>query len=240
MNTTNNYTIKGLSFIILLIISSGVFAQYRKAQNLPFADQKLYHLGFNLGIHAQNMPITHTGFVQDNGDSWFAEIPSYSVGFSIGVIGDRYLSQYFNIRINPSVHFGEKRFVFREQSSGETYEQAFKSNYFTIPLHLKFSGTRVKNFRPYLMAGPYFSVNIGNEKNKALRFNSTDYGLEFALGCNFYLPYFKLCPEIKFTLGLADIINTDRSDLSDPELLKYSNAISSGKHRMISLVFNFE
>lgn len=226
--------------ILCCILSQNSYAQYRKAQNLPTADQKLYHLGFNFGMHTQDMPITHTGFAQENGEVWFAEIPSYSIGFNIGMIVDRYLSQYFNLRLNPSVYFGERRFEFREQSSGEIYEKTLKSNYLTIPLHLKFSGSRVKNFRPYLLAGPYFAVNIGNKKNEALRFKEIDYGLEFGVGCNIYLPFFKLCPEFRFSLGLADIINRDRSDLSDPDLFKYSDAISSGKNRMFSIILNFE
>lgn len=227
-----------LCFVACFALSMN--AQYRKSQNLPYADQKLYHFGFNLGLHTQDMPLVNTGFVQNDGEAWFAEIPSYSFGFSIGLIADRYLSQYFNLRVNPTVHFGEKRFIFREQSSGEEYEKAFKGNYLTIPLHLKFSAPRTNNFRPYLLAGPYFSVDIGPSKNEALRFKGTDYGLEFGLGCNFYLPYFKVCPEIKFSLGLANMINTDRSDLSDPMLVKYSDAVSKGKNRMISLVLNFE
>lgn len=232
-----------LCFIFLLafiLASNGMQAQYRKSQNIPFADQKAYHLGFNLGLHFQDMPIINTGYVQDDGEVWFAEIPSYSFGFSIGLIADKYLSQYFNLRINPTVHFGEKRFIFKEQTTDEEYEKAFKSNYMTFPLHVKFSGPRTDNYRPYLLAGPYVAVDIGSKKNEALRFNGIDYGLEFGLGCNFYLPFFKICPEIKFSLGLADMINTDRSDLSDPALLKYSDAVSSGKNRMISLVLNFE
>lgn len=227
-------------FCLTLCFALNVHGQYRKSQNQPYADQKLYHFGFNLGLHTQDLMLTNTGFVQQDGEAWFAEIPSYSLGFSIGLIADRYLSQYFNLRVNPTVHFGEKRFVFREQSSGEEYEKTLKGNYLTIPLHLKFSAPRTNNFRPYLLAGPYLAVDISPVKNEALRFKGTDYGLEFGVGCNFYLPYFKVCPEIKFSLGLANLINTDRSDLSDPLLIKYSDAVSGGKSRMISLVLNFE
>ena len=242
------HLIKGKSCLLLLIIlflsSIDGQAQYRKSQNIPFADQKIYHFGFNFGLHFQDMPLINSGYMQESGDDqgevWFAEIPSYSFGFSIGLIADRYLSQYFNLRVNPTVHFGEKRFVFREQVSGEEYEHAFKSNYLSFPLHVKFSAPRTGNFRPYLLAGPYVAMDISPKKNEALRFNGVDYGLEFGLGCNFYLPYFKICPEIKFSLGLADMINKDRSDLADPTLKKYSDAVSSGKNRMISIVLNFE
>ncbi len=67
-----------------------------------------------------------------------------------------------------------------------------------------------------------------------------DYGLEFGVGCNIYLPLFKLCPELKFSFGLVNLIDKDRSQLDDKDLLKYTQAISSGKSRMISLIFNFE
>ncbi|SBV91799.1 conserved hypothetical protein [uncultured Dysgonomonas sp.] len=227
-----------LSFIVLFGIN--MQAQTRKPQNLPFADQKMYHLGFMVGFQAQDLIISHSGYVGDNGEAWFTEIPSYSVGFSVGMIADRYLNQYFNLRTTPSLHFGERRFVFKEQTSGKEYESALRSNYLTLPLYLKFSADRTGNFRPYLLAGVYTALNIGQKKNDILRFKSMDYGLEFGVGCNLYLPLFKLCPELKFSFGLADVVNKDRSDLSDKDLIKYTQAISSGKTRMISLVFNFE
>ena len=227
-----------LSLIVLFGIN--MQAQTRKPQNLPFADQKMYHLGFMVGFQAQDLIISHSGYVGDNGEAWFTEIPSYSVGFSVGMIADRYLNQYFNLRATPSLHFGERRFVFKEQTSGKEYESALRSNYLTLPLYLKFSADRTGNFRPYLLAGVYAALNIGQKKNDILRFKSMDYGLEFGVGCNLYLPLFKLCPELKFSFGLADVVNKDRSDLSDKDLIKYTQAISSGKTRMISLVFNFE
>lgn len=227
-----------LSFIVLFGIN--MQAQTRKPQNLPFADQKMYHLGFMVGFQAQDLIISHSGYVGDNGEAWFTEIPSYSVGFSVGMIADRYLNQYFNLRATPSLHFGERRFVFKEQTSGKEYESALRSNYLTLPLYLKFSTDRTGNFRPYLLVGAYAALNIGQKKNDILRFKSMDYGLEFGVGCNLYLPLFKLCPELKFSFGLSDVVNKDRSDLSDKDLIKYTQAISSGKTRMISLVFNFE
>ncbi|MBD8389070.1 porin family protein [Dysgonomonas sp. BGC7] len=214
--------------------------QLRRAVNQPFADQKMYHLGFSIGITGHDMILTHTGFVGDNGEAWFAEIPSYSVGFNVGMIGDRYLNEYFNLRLAPTLYLGERRFVFKEQTSGEEYTASVRSNYLTLPLLLKFSAPRIKNYRPYLLAGGYAAMDIGSKKEDVLRFKKMDYGLEFGIGCNFYLPLFKLCPELKFSFGLTDLVRKGRSDLTDKDLLKYTQAILSGKSRMISLVFNFE
>lgn len=213
---------------------------YRKVQNQPHADQKLYHFGLFVGLHTQDIALKNTGYISENGEVWFGDIPSYSPGFTVGIMADRYLSQYFNLRIAPALHIGEKRFTFREQNSGEKHSLTMKNNYISVPLHLKFSGGRIHNARPYLLAGPYANIALGNDKNKAVRLKTMDYGLEFGLGCNIYLPLFKLCPELRFTLGLADIINDDKSDINDMDILKYRNAMDSGKTRMISLIFNFE
>lgn len=230
--------------ILILITSltaSSAYAQLnQKIQNQPHADQKMYHLGFFVGLHAQDMTLTNTGLTGSNGETWFADIPSYKPGFSVGIIGDRYLNEYFNIRAVPTLHFGEKEFVFREQTTGEEFRTSLRSNYLSLPIHLKFNGGRIDNFRPYLLAGGYASMNIGKDRDEAIRFKKMDFGLEFGIGCNFYLPLFKLCPELKFSFGLVDLIDKDRSDLTDLDMLRYRDAVSSGRTRMISLVFNFE
>lgn len=229
--------------LILLVFSLGsinLHAQIRKANNQPFADQKMSHLGFMIGFQAQDLILSHTGHIGTNGEVWFAEIPSYSAGFSVGIIGDRYLNEFMNLRLTPTLHFGERRFVFKEQESGKEYSSALRSNYLSIPLSLKLSGNRTRNFRPYFLAGGYTAISIGPKKDDLLRFKQMDYGLEFGVGCNIYLPLFKLCPELKFSFGLVDVVNKDRSDLTDKDLLKYTEALSSGKTRMISLIFNFE
>ncbi|MFR9166471.1 MAG: porin family protein [Dysgonomonas sp.] len=214
--------------------------QKQKVQNRPFADQRLYSFGFTVGIHAQDLILSHTGVQQANGEVWFAEIPSYSPGFSVGIIADRYLSQYFNIRTVPSLYFGDKKYVFREQSTGEEQRFNLRSNYLTVPIYIKFSAKRLNNIRPYMLAGAYVSTEIGSKKGQELRYNKTDYGLEIGIGCSIYLPMFKLSPELRFSFGLKDMINKDRSDLTDLDMMKYTQAISSGKSRMITLTFNFE
>ena len=237
------YTVKSKkTYILLFLLSLSVvlYSQVRKANNQPFADQKMYHLGFMMGFQAQDLIMMHTGYVGSNGEAWFAEIPSYSVGFSVGIVGDRYLNEYMNLRLSPALHFGERRFVFKEQTSGKEIESALRSNYLTIPLHLKFSAPRIKNARPYFLAGGYGAFNIAQKNDEILRFKSMDYGLEFGVGCNIYLPLFKLCPELRFSFGLVDIVHKNRTDLTDKDMEKYTQALSSGKTRMISLVFNFE
>jgi hypothetical protein len=50
----------------------------------------------------------------------------------------------------------------------------------------------------------------------------------------------KVVPEIRFCFGLGDILEKDRSDLTDLSLAKYPRALSKGVSRMIIFTFNFE
>ena len=126
----------------------GAMAQKERVRNQPYADLKWLHLGFHVGIHSQDLLLTHTG-VMTNGETWFAEIPSYSPGFSVGVIGDMYMNPYFNLRFTPSIHFGDKKFKFREQATGEEFITNVRSSYLNFPLDVKYTALRLNNYRPF-------------------------------------------------------------------------------------------
>lgn len=214
-------------------------AQRERVKNQPYADMKWFHLGFHVGLHTQDLILTHSG-VSTDGETWFAEIPSYSPGFSVGVIGDLYLNPFLNLRFTPTIHFGDKKFLFREQTTGEEFTTNVRSSYLNFPLDLKYTALRLNNYRPYILAGAYGSFDIGRKKGNPLLLKSTDFGLEFGIGCDLYLPFFKLCPELKFCFGLVDLLEKDRPDLVDQTTLKYTQSLSKATSRMIVLTFNFE
>lgn len=233
--------IKKATYLLLLILVSGnLYGQYRKLQHRPYADQRLFHLGFTLGLHTQDLILTQSGFVNENGEVWFSEIPQYSPGFAVGIIGDMYLNRFMNLRVVPSLYLGDKKFVFREQSSGEEYITHIRNNYITLPLHLKISADRINNFRPYALVGGYGSMELASAKNRAVLLKPYDAGIEFGVGCDFYLPLFKLAPELKFSFGLTDMLEKERDDLKDDDLRKYANSLSKAVQRMITLSFHFE
>jgi hypothetical protein len=215
-------------------------AQTQKVKNQPYVDQRLYHFGFSVGFHAQDLLMNNSGYPDGNGETWFCEIPSYSVGFSVSLIADLYLNQYMSLRLAPTMHFGDKKFVFREENSGEMYTAPIRSNYLSFPLTMKFSSMRLNNYRPFLLGGVYGAFDVGHQKDRAVLLKTMDYGLELGFGCDFYLPIIKVCPEIKFCFGLADLIEKNRSDLRDRELLKYTNALSGGTSRMVVISISFE
>lgn len=228
-----------LLIYVLCLTASGVMAQKEKVKNQPYADLKLFHLGFHVGLHAQDLLLTNTG-VSANGETWFAEIPSYSPGFSVGVIGDMYLNPYFNLRFSPVINFGDKKLLFREQATGEEFETSVRSSYLTFPLDVKYTAIRLNNYRPYLIGGIYGALDLGRKKGTPIMLKGGDFGVEFGIGCDIYLPFFKLCPELKFCFGLVNLLEKDRGDLTDREMVKYTDALSKATSRMVVLTFNFE
>lgn len=228
-----------LLIYVLCLTASGVMAQKEKVKNQPYADLKLFHLGFHVGLHAQDLLLTNTG-VSANGETWFAEIPSYSPGFSVGVIGDMYLNPYFNLRFSPAINFGDKKLLFRERATGEEFETSVRSSYLTFPLDVKYTAIRLNNYRPYLIGGIYGALDLGRKKGTPVMLKGGDFGVEFGIGCDIYLPFFKLCPELKFCFGLVNLLEKDRGDLTDRETVKYTDALSKATSRMVVLTFNFE
>ncbi len=231
---------KILCILLILLLPLGCFAQKRKVQCRPYADQRKIHYGFLVGIHMQDFEFGNNGYITDDGQSWFADVGEYSPGFTVGVLGELYLNQYLALRLIPTLEFGDKRILFKEQNTGEKYRQTMKSCYISVPLDLKFSAERFNNYRPYLVAGASFSVDLVRKKQKALLINPFDVGIEVGLGCDFYLPFFKLIPELKFRFGLLNLLEKKRTDLTDLSLMKYTESVDRVNARMITLSFYFE
>ena len=237
----NDNELKQIVYILLFALCAfPSFSQKRKVQHRPFDDHKLYHFGFHVGLHAQDLILTNNGIAAPDGEIWFAEIPYYTPGFSVGVIGDLFLNPYMNLRTIPTIHFGDKAVYFKEPVLDEIKRVNMRTNYLDIPLDVKISSMRMNNCRPYIIGGAYSTLELGQKKGVPLLMKPMDYGIEFGVGCSFYMPFFRLAPELKFKFGLVDVLERNRVDLASENAKIYTNALSKATSRMIVLTFNFE
>ncbi len=88
----------------------------------------------------------------------------------MGLIGDLRLHKYFNLRLEPGLYYTQRDLIYPEGTPGMTQENDFtrevKSTYIHLPLLIKFSGERINNWKPYVVAGVSTSFNLSsNEKN---------------------------------------------------------------------------
>lgn len=226
-----------------LAVSLPVHAQKLndKLNNRPYADMRKWHLGFSVGLHTQDITFTHNGFVTADGQTWFMEQPSFSPGFCVTGLLDFRLNNYFSLRLSPGMYFGNRNVKMIDTTTGATASQNLKSAYVVLPVDLKFSAQRFRNSRPYLVGGVMPVCDVAKKRSEYLKLNTTDVYLTVGFGCDFYLPYFKFNPEIKFCFGLTDVLQHDRPDLADdPDTYKITQSLSKAMSKMVVLTFYFE
>ena len=247
--TGNRDTFRAVIVLALLLLAplSGaglLHAQERKIQNRPFLDDRVWHYGFLVGFNIQDMRLANNGtaYVNQNHDVeyWYADVPEYTPGFSVGVLGELKANDWLSVRIIPTMHFGDKKVVFKEQRSGKVVEQYVKSTYMSVPFDLKISAVRFNNYRPYVVTGLAPTLDLTVKKGKELLVRKTDVMFEVGMGLDLYYPFFKMIPELKFCFGLNNILDKNRTDLKDASLLKYSDALDKAQNSMIVLTLYFE
>ena len=171
----------------------------------------------------------------------------WNAGFSVGVLADLRIAKHLNLRFSPTMHFGAKHLTFYNMTEltaeGRLTEltQDMKTTYMSFPLDLKFSAERWNNYRPYIIAGVNQLVNLTSKNQDYLQLKRADTMIEVGLGCDLYLPFFKLIPELKFCYSLTNAIDWRHADeLQDTNKRMYANAVKSGQTKMIVLTFYFE
>ena len=215
--------------------------------NRPYADAKKVHLGFSVGLNFQNLAITNNGLIKDN-QEWYADIPAHSPGFSVNVLADYRLAQHFNLRVSPGLYFGNKVVKFRNHrgtpgATDQSFEQRqnIKSTYIVLPVDLKMSAKRYHNMRPYFTSGIMYTHDLAKDRSEQLKLKNSDLMLTVGMGCDFYMPFFKLCPEVKFCFGLKNILDSNRPDLEDTlGEMRFTQSVNKIQNNMVVVTFFFE
>ena len=244
--------LKHIAWILLLLMGCAV-AQAQDNDmilNRPYADSKPLHFGFSVGMNFQNLAITNNGYVVEaDGEEWYADVPAHSPGFSVNVLADYRIAEHFNLRVSPGLFFGNKvvRFLNHQgdpEGSDPTHyklSQNIKSTYIVVPIDLKMSAKRYHNMRPYFTAGAMYTGDLAKDRSEQLKLKHSDVMLTVGMGCDFYMPFFKLCPEIKFCFGLKNLLDSNRPDLEDDlYMTRFTESVSKIKSNMVVVTFFFE
>ena len=249
--------LKRTSVVILLVLFAFAVvsqAQERKVQNKPYIDLRPLHFGISIGLNMQDAEFQNVGpqvIQMEDGTTLPAYVLSdadmWNPGFSVGVVADLRLHSHFSLRVTPTMHFGSKHLVFRNMydinESGLPVEttQDLKNTYLSVPVDLKFSAERFNNYRPYLIAGINPMVNLTGKDQDYIQLKRYDMMLEVGFGCDFYLPFFKLIPELKFCYGLTNAIDaTHVTELTDINKRAFAQCASSAHTKMVVLTLYFE
>ncbi len=245
--------------IVLIILASlasltYVFSQERTVENRPYTDLRPFHFGVLVGTHLQDIEFVNAGpQILTNEDGTVVEKviscdqDRWDAGFTVGVLGELRLSSCLAFRVAPSMYFGTRHLTFHNFTDvlgdGQPLElqQEMKSVYISSDCNLIFAAKRFNNHRPYVLAGLNPMFNLSGKSEDVLRLKKFDCYLELGIGCDFYLPFFKLRPELKFGYSLIDALDSKHpNELKDKNMMMYSQSVRKAQTKIIGLTFYFE
>lgn len=251
-----NTLMRRLVFIISLLVLCGISAtaQENKVQNRPYTDLRTFHFGVLVGTHLQDIEFVNRGpqtITLDDGTSQEQTVvmdqDRWDPGFTVGVLGELRMSTYFQLRIAPAMYFGTRHLTFHNLSvldnNGNPHEevQDLKTAYISSAIELIAAAPRFNNHRPYVLLGINPMLNLSGKDDDYIKLKRYDAFLEVGVGCDFYLPFFKLRPELKFMYGLTNSLDTNHGKrLRSTEMVPYTNSVTEAHSKMIALTFYFE
>ncbi len=248
--------------IVFFLISSVSFSQVNKVPNLKLYDFEPYHFGFILAINqmdfiikpkenlnqiyfkGKQLPVFDLG-VSDVDSAQVYSIESMpSVGFSVGIVGNLRLGEYFDLRFIPTLAFGRRnlkydtRLLKGTDTIQRTLTQKINSTIVEFPFLLKYKSKRVYNTRAYVYGGIKFDFDLASQSNKTEKnnyepklFRSDTYGV-LGAGFDFYMNWFKLGMELSMSYGTRDMLLRENN--------LYTNSIESLRSKIFMFTFTFE
>ncbi len=260
---------KLLIILILAWASSIAISQtYKKPPNLPAYDFEKWHFGFTIGPEFQNLRISNSSDniisqvpleeIPTNADGdniyYYSETTGITTGFNVGIITSYKLGEYFNLRMIPSLSLGHKIIESRKYYTSENkpfknkltadidplfISNKIKSTYISCPILIKYKAARIQDMRPYLLAGVNLKYDLSTDKELDITLKKMDVSLELGLGADFYLQSFRFGMEIRFGLGLMNILETGYPEEKEnnPYL---TSTIDKLKAKTFTIAFNFE
>lgn len=213
--------------------------------NLPDHDEKKFHFGINVGANFAHYNFTfNPRFISPLNDSISRVESINSGGINLAWLVNMRLGEHFDLRTYPlDLVFTEKAFEYKMkhpdifQDEDSTTIKKIQGISLALPLQIKFSSDRIKNFKVFMMAGGKleydFAANAGKKNEKLIKLSKIDYGLEAGIGFHFYFEVFVLTPELKVGWGLKNVHEKD-------ENLKYSNIIDKVNSRTITFSLTVE
>ena len=234
---------KRIGILILILLPLATFAQQEKVLNYQKIDLKPFHFGYTLGINTMDFSIYPSQAALKN--DTFPEINKLSPGVDIGIVTNFRVSEYLDFRFLPGISLGQRNLDFYE-SSDSTWNSHSQMNigstFINLPFNIRYEAQRIYNYRPYVIGGVNFRWDMARNKD----FNSDegifiqlepfDIYYEAGFGVDFYLPYFKLSVELKYSVGNFNVLSPNKHD-SYPE---YVDSIDKLKSRLFSVSFHFE
>jgi len=261
-----NYMRFGKIYLIILFLMASLcsHAQQKVVEHYHEVDIQPLHFGYTIGINTLDL-VTHVS--KESYDKYHlrADVVSLQPGFHVGMVSEFRLSRYFSLRCLPGMTFAFREMFFWNDNLSywddkqnrlihdrDTMYHTTTFDYYPlkVPLLIKYKAKRINNYRPYLIGGVsfhydfskshrFFENDKGNTANH-IRFKRFDVLYEIGVGFDKYFEFFKLSTEIKYSVGLRNVVKDELSTNPSPEEEIFTNMFDKVFTNQIIFSFHFE
>jgi hypothetical protein len=231
--------------LIVLLTAGTVSSQSNSADNIPLYYNHKLHFGFTLGTNTADF-IIHPSKDLYKMDSLKSITSNSGPGFNIGIVCEYAFMKYLAVRFVPDLAFASRTLNYNFDTPHDTtrgyvnLKKTVESTFVEFPLDLKLRSERLHNFAAYFLAGGKYSLDLASQKDvnntntatAVVKLKKYDYGVNVGGGIEFFLPYFKLGLELKYTYGFNDLIARDK--------YIYSTSVEKLQTRMFLFSVTFE
>ena len=213
--------------LLSVLVGTEAHAQKKiKTQNLQNFDLHPFHFGFLLSYNTADFfvklkpqaPFTDSLLVLDH---------VRQPGFNLGIVSSFNMTPNVSVRFIPTLSFQDRVLNYRFRKSDGTFigfDKPVESTWLEFPVLLKLRSDRINNFAVYVVTGGKFSIDMASQKDVnneiddevVVKLGKYDYSAEVGGGCDMFLPYFKFGMELKFAVGLPNLLIDDNTRFSNP------------------------
>lgn len=203
-----------------IIVLTGLFlGNIAFAQKAPVtqhrlaSDKKFIKYGFFLGSHQNSFGIKYSDAFESSPDltDLLAINSRQKAGFNLGFMVNFRLADQFSLRIVPVKIGLYQHEVDYLMASGTTDTQLIETTRIEPGGYFKYRSIRRGNTRMYLIAGMTGSLRTGKAKETdtgGLVIRKLDIRAEVGIGLEKYFKFFKFSPELRYSRGLINVLQT--------------------------------
>jgi hypothetical protein len=128
--------------------------------------------------------------------------------------------------------------TYQQANSSILEKQRLSSTFVEVPFLFRFKSAPYRDKRVFIVTGFKYAFDASNQSNAdsqdfQINISPHDFQYEIGAGVQFFLPFFILSPEIKFSQGLGNILIYEKEDSK-------SRILDRVLSRSISFSLNFE
>lgn len=244
---TKDYKTCFFLFVMVLLLSqtSYSYGQTRVKYQNDY-DHKNLHFGFLIGVGQTRFNVRTNRTFQQPVNTILTSITSPpTTCFRIGGLMNVRLNDYFDFRLLPTVSIYSRSLYLTDTSQVTDDQIQFQDKaWLELPIAIKYKSERRGNIRMYAFAGFRYgretnAINFINRSSVAttLETRTNDFSIEYGIGLEAFLRYFKFTPELHFSHG---IVNNAQATVFRPGEITANQVIERMNTNTVTLMFMFE